>query len=344
MSKFSLEVLNRCVYPYMKSSDPDVIMGAVFGEDVSLTRIKDGMLVSHIDPIVGAVKNIGWLAVHVACNDIATSGTRPRWILILVLVPNQSDESLLMEIMRDVARAAGEIGVSIIGGHSGYSSNLTRPLVAATALGTMFGEKAVRTRGARVGDHILVTKGIAIEGTAILADDFADKAQELGLSDRELNEARQLITNISVIPEALVLARKGATAMHDVTRGGLLETLLEIAHLSNVGIKVHKKSLPIPSIVSRFSEAFQFDPLKMISSGTLVATIPPEKLDTAKTNLKKDGIHFCDIGQIIQGRGVRIVSGGEEVYHREIHCEEDELARMWDLYHPYDPINPIAAG
>lgn len=340
MSKFSLGVLNKCVHPYLKFHDPDVILGAVFGEDVALTRIDDGILVSHLDPIVGAVKNIGWLAVHVACNDIATSGAPPRWILLLILVPKKEDEQLLDEIMRDVSRAARETGVSIIGGHTGYSSNLSRPLVAVTALRTMSGRAPVYTKGAQVGDHIFVTKGIALEGTAILAYDFAHVAWRLGLSEGEIMEARQLMTGVSIIPEALALAEQGATAMHDVTRGGLLETLLEIAKLSEVGMQVDAQRIPIHRIVSRFAESFQFDPLRMISSGTLVATIPPEHVESASRSLLEKGIPFADIGQIIEGNGVKILKNGEVKHYQEIHCEADELARMWELY----PRNDAQSG
>jgi hydrogenase expression/formation protein HypE len=121
----------------------------------------------------------------------------------------------------------------------------------------------VRTGGARVGDHMLVTKGIAFEGTAILAQDFADVARGLGVSEEELEEGSRVMAEVSVLPEALVLAEKGVTAMHDVTRGGMLETLLEIAHLSAAGIEVAFSRLLISPIVSRFAQAFQFDPLQM---------------------------------------------------------------------------------
>lgn len=334
MSKFSLDVLNRCVFPHFKSDDPDVILGASFGEDVALTRVGSDILVSHIDPIVGAVNNIGWLAVHVACNDIATSGTPPRWIQVLVLIPNKEDEPLLKKIMSDIERAAHEIGVSTIGGHTGYSANLSRPLVAVTALGTLAGREPVLTKGGGVGDHILITKGIALEGTAILADDFANTALDLGLTLKDLKEAKKLMKDVSVIPEALVLAQHGATAMHDVTRGGLLETLLEMALLSNVGIQVTYNSIPIPTVVSRFVEAFQFDPLKMISSGTLVAAVDSSHLDEAKAKLIEKGISFADIGEIIPGQGVKVIKDPETIHYQQIQAEEDELARMWTLYTP----------
>ena len=332
MSKFSLDVLNKYVHPFIKTNDTDVILGSVFGEDVALTRIEDGMLVSHVDPIVGAVKDIGWLAVHVACNDVATSGASPRWILLLVLVPHKEDEHLLEEIMCGAGRAADEIGVSIIGGHTGYSSNLSRPLVAVTALGTLSNQNPVLTKGAHVGDHLFITKGIALEGTAILANDFAITASQLGLSDQELTKARELMKGVSIIPEALILAQQGATAMHDVTRGGLLETLLEVAKLSGVEIQVDASRIPILPVVSRFAKAFQFDPLKMISSGTLVATIPLEHVEAIRKSLDDGGIIYADIGEIIEGKGVRIIRDGQATLYQEIHCEEDELARMWEIY------------
>jgi len=332
MSKFSLDVLQRRVFPFTKTKDPDVILGAVFGEDVALTRVGDDILVSHMDPIVGAIGNIGWLAVHVACNDIATTGVPPLWILLLVLVPRMEDEELLESIMRDASQAAQEIGVSIIGGHTGFSTNLSRPLVAVTALGTASGREIVKTSGAKVGDQVIVTKGIALEGTGVLAQDFEDVALKLGLKEKDLAEARALMRNVSVIPEALALASHGATAMHDVTRGGVLETLLEMSFLSNTSLEIDGSQIPISDVVKRFARAFQFEPLKMISSGTLVATVPAERLKDASQSLNELGSTYAIVGRVTEGIGVRIFQDGSSVHYKEIRCEEDELARMWALY------------
>jgi len=332
MPKFSLNVLQRCVFPFTQADDPDIILGAAFGQDVALTRVGNDLLVSHLDPIVGAVGNIGWLAVHVACNDMAASGIRPRWLQLLVLVPRLEDVDLLEQIMRDASRAAQEIGASIVGGHTGYSAGLARPLVAVTALGTTAGRKPVLTNGARIGDHLLVTKGIALEGTAILAQDFADVGLKLGLSEAELEAGRRVMAEISVMPEALSLAGHGVTAMHDVTRGGLLETLLEIAFLSDVGIEVEFSQLPIPVIVSRFAYAFRFDPLRMISSGTLAVTVTPERVDEVSQTLEELATPFAFVGRVIAGSGVHIVRDGQTSHFTEIRCEEDELARLWALY------------
>lgn len=334
MSKFTLNVLEKRVYPFTVARDADVILGATFGEDVALTQVGDEILVSHVDPIVGAIGDIGWLAVHVACNDIATSGVRPRWALLLVLVPKKEDEELLEQIMRQADHAAREIDVSIIGGHSGYSSGITRPLVAVTALGTTKQSNTIRTQGAGVGDHVFVTKGAGLEGTAILAQDFAGTAKKLGLSKVDLVEARKLMKVVSVIPEALALAEEGVTAMHDVTRGGVIETLLEVAYLSNVGIEIDASQVPVPPIVSRFARAFKFDPLKMISSGSLVATVPKDSVEKASQTLKKAGVPFADAGRVVDGRGVRVIHKDRVAHYKDIHCEDDELARLWAINIP----------
>lgn len=332
MSKFSLDALKRRVFAYTQTDDPDVILGAVFGEDAALTRVGGDILASHLDPIVGAVQEIGWLAVHVTCNDIAATGIPPRWILPLVLVPRREDEALLGEIMRDARRAADELGVSIIGGHTGYSAGLSRPLVAVTALGVAAGRRPVRTEGAQIGDRVLVTKAIALEGTAILAHDFADVARRLGLGKAELAEARGLMARISCVPEALALAESGASSMHDVTRGGILETLLEMAQLSGVMIELDAELLPLPPVIARFAQAFGFDPLRMISSGTLAATVPPEREGEVRRRLGELGVPVAFAGMVSAGSGVRVKSKTGFAHYPEARCEEDELARLWERY------------
>ncbi len=157
-------------------------------------------------------------------------------------------------------------------------------------------------------------------------------ARNLGLSEEEMADGRGVMAEVSVAPEALALAAQGVTAMHDVTRGGLLETLLEIAYLSEVGVEVESARLPIPAIVSRFAQAFRFDPLRMISSGTLAVTVPPERTEDVSHTLEELGTEFAFVGQIVEGVGVRVLQDGKAVHYTEIRCEEDELARMWALY------------
>jgi hydrogenase expression/formation protein HypE len=332
MSKFGLDVLRKWVYPFTDTDDPEVIRGAEFGEDVALTRVGGDILASHMDPIVGAMKGISRLAVHVACNDIAASGVPPRWILLLVMLPGPEDAWRLEAIMKDASQAAEEVGASIIGGHTGYSSGITRPLVAATAMGIAGGRHVLGTAGAKPGDHVLVTKGVGLEGTAILASDFADVARKLGLDQEALEDACTLAEKVSVLPEALLLADYGASAMHDVTRGGLVEALLEIAFRSGVGMDVEVDRIPVPVEVLRFTQAFDFDPLRMISSGTLAATVPEAHVKAAMQAVEGVDVRIQDVGRVIEGGGVQLRYEDEVRVFYDPTPEEDELARMWQIY------------
>ena len=334
MSKFSLEVLEECVYPYTvpENNDPSVILGATFGEDVALTRVGNDILLSHVDPIVGAVAGIGWLAMHVACNDIACSGIRPRWAQILLLVPSKNDRQLVKQIMADAAKAAWEIAVTIIGGHTGYSSGITRPVVAVTAMAPAEKGRIVKTGGARPGDDVVITGGAGIEGTSILAADFADECRRLGLDEGDISAASTLAGKVSIVREASILTDNGATAMHDVTRGGIIETCMEIARLSGVSLEIDAGLVPTRPIVNRFAEAFSFDPLKMISSGSLVCTIPPEKTEKALGELEKTGTPAAKVGTVRHGEGLSVVRKGKLFSETGLHCEDDELARMWSIY------------
>jgi hydrogenase expression/formation protein HypE len=334
MSKFPFEVLQECVYPYTKAKhqDTSVIMGSTFGEDVALTEVGGDILLSHVDPIVGAISGIGWLAMHVACNDIACSGIRPRWAQILLLVPSKEDHPLVKEIMSDAAQAAEEIGVTIVGGHTGYSSGISRPVVAVTAMAPAMNRRIVKTGGAEPGDDVIITGGAGIEGTSILATDFREEGKFLGLTDEEIKEAALLAKEVSVVKEAMILAENGATSMHDVTRGGIMETTMEIARLSGVSLAIDAELVPSHPIVERFAQAFSFDPLKMISSGSLVCTMPPENTGPTLLALEHSGIPAARAGKVTEGQGLTISRKGKISRETELHCEEDELARMWVIH------------
>ena len=103
MSKFSDDIMNKYIFSRFTPSK-DVVVGPGMGIDVAITRLKDELfLISHLDPIVGAIKRIGWLAVHIACNDIATSGA-----LLISLHESKVKEAL--QILRNSNITASTIG------------------------------------------------------------------------------------------------------------------------------------------------------------------------------------------------------------------------------------------
>ena len=206
MGKIPYELMEKYVYNRLGKNRDDVIVPSGPGIDVSITAIgENSVLASHLDPIVGAVEKIGWLAVNVACNDIATSGIRPKWIMSLILLPEDWNADMLDRITSDIDRAARELDISIIGGHTGYAPGLSRPLVSITAMGTGNKDSVILTSMAKPGDSIIVSKGIALEGTAILASDFEDILLSKGVSKKLIENALEYFYSVSVVKEAVEL-------------------------------------------------------------------------------------------------------------------------------------------
>ncbi|MCF4152277.1 AIR synthase-related protein [Dethiosulfovibrio sp. F2B] len=329
MSKFSRSTMERSVYGPLsrQAGDPSVLLGSLFGEDIALVDTGSGLVASHVDPIVGASEGLGRLAVHVACNDIAAGGIRPRWAQLLVLVPDEGDEDILKDIMEDAVKAAQEISVTIVGGHSGYTSALSRPLAAVTAFGSAEPGRMVSTGGASEGDVVCVTRGVGLEGTAILAWDYPEECRSKGLSEGDIAEARSLADRLSVVEEALKLASLGATAMHDPTRGGVLEAMCEMAQGAGMSFRIDGDALPISETVDRFSRAFDFDPMRMISSGALVVTLPGEAVERAGAELESIAPLY-PVGVVEKGSGVTITSSSGDRFYEDPEPDFDELARL----------------
>jgi len=335
MGKIPGNLLRKYVLSRTGASRRDVVVGPEEGIDVSVMSAgKGAVVVAHCDPIVGALRKIGWLAVHIACNDVATAGVEPKWVLPTILLPEVWGEELLDEITSDIDRAAKELGVAVVGGHTGYAPGVSRPIVVVTAIGVGEENQVITAGGAQPGDNVYITKGAGIEGTAILASDFRDVLRDKGVGDDVLARAESFLWEVSVVREALALARAGAvTAMHDATRGGVAEALIELATASKKTIEVWEDRIPVREETRIFAEVLKFDPLWLISSGTLVFTSPKSMEDTVEEVLRGLGISFAKVGEVREGRARVIIhrTGGSEILE-EPTPERDELARLWEIY------------
>jgi len=302
VGKLDPNLLKQLVFGCLGSPDPRVVVGPKLGEDAAVIDFKDRVLVVHSDPITGAVENIGWLAVNVCSNDIATRGIRPLWILVVLLLPQDINSAQLKQITHQIDEAARELSIAVVGGHSEVTPGINRPIIVATAIGEAEKGGFVSSSGARIGDRIILTKGAAIEGTAILSTELAEPLQRK--IDRNIvQRAQKFIKKIGVVKEALTAVEVGGVhAMHDATEGGIAGGLQEVAWASSVGIVAYEERIPIYKETEEICKALSIDPLKTISSGALIISAHPEKAEEIVSAIRKTGVQASIIGKVVNGK------------------------------------------
>jgi len=325
--KLSSENLQEMIIDQIKPIHDDILIRPGVGEDCSAIAFGDYACVLSTDPITGAASEIGRLAVHINCNDIASSGVKPMALLLTILVPPETTPEELNQIMAQASEEAAKLGVDIIGGHTEITTAVTRPLVSATAIGKQLKEKLVTSSGSKDGDVLIMTKNVALEGTGILAFDKEVELRKV-LSQQEMDLAKHMLDNISVIPEGVIAGTMDVTAMHDVTEGGVLGAVWEMCEASHLGCRLDKESLPLEEVTKKICDYFELDPLKLISSGCMLITIEEKKAEELLRALVKDGIESHIIGKMTKTPEVILLDGNDEVYVDP--PEADELYKVVD--------------
>ncbi len=288
--------------------DPRVVVGPRVGEDAAVLDFGDRYLVVSADPVTFTAERIGWYAVQVNANDLATLGARPRWFLVTLLLPD-SDPALAESIFADVLAACAELGVTLCGGHTEITPGLDRPIVAGQMLGEVEKEQLVRKQRICPGDAVLLTRGVALEGTAILAREKA--GQLAGHLDAEvLGRARDLLfrPGISVVADALAAAAAAPVhGMHDPTEGGLQGGLYELAQAAGSGLAVERARIPVLPETAALCRALELDPLRLIASGSLLIVVAEPDADRVQQALAARGTPVARIGRMTrQEAGLRL--------------------------------------
>jgi hydrogenase expression/formation protein HypE len=304
--KVSADLLQRIVYPHL-GRRPDVLVHARLGEDCAVIDFGEWVAVLTTDPITGVVRHLGRYAVHVTCNDLATSGAEPVALLMTLLLKEGTTEPELEGVIREAGETASRLGVEIVGGHTEVTPGIDHTIAVMTALGRARKGQVISAAGARPGDRVLLTKSAGVEGTAILAYDLAARLKGR-IDDAMLEQARRFLDRISVVPEGLAAARAGATAMHDVTEGGVLGGAWELAEAAGIGIEIRAEAVPVARETDAICRVLDVDPLRLISSGAmLIATPVPER---TKDALKQAEIAATEIG--VMTRQERVVVRGSQ--------------------------------
>jgi hydrogenase expression/formation protein HypE len=297
--------LLRRILAAAPAEDERLILGPGVGHDCAVIDFGATLLVFKSDPITFATDEIGWYAVQVNVNDIATTGAVPTWFLLTLLLPERStDAELVEQISQQVFEACREIGVTVIGGHTEITHEIERPIVVGTLVGEVARQDLITPRGARPGNRLLLTKGVPVEATSILAREFPHKLRGL-LSEQEIARARDYLYDpgISVLKDARLATQNGVvTAMHDPTEGGLAAALWELAEACGHAIVFEPEAVPIPQLAQRICQAFEIDPLSAIASGALLLTTSAQDVLRIRQALEVEGIPCAEIGHVEKGR------------------------------------------
>ena len=328
--KLPLELLSELLEG-VKADDPRVVLGPRPGEDAALIDMGDRYLVAKSDPITFATELIGWYLVQVNSNDLAVMGATPLWLLATILLPEGTRPDAVRAVFEQLQEACAALGVSLVGGHTEVTYGLPRPLAVGALLGEVSKEEVVLTSGALPGDAIVLTKGVAIEGTAILAREAREELLEAGLDAGTVDRASRLLFDpgISVVGDAA--AARGVAdvhSMHDPTEGGLATALREVCEAAEVGVVVDGDAVPVLPESEAVCRALGLDPLGLIASGALLATVSPEQAPTLVAALERQGIAAGVIGRVTEpeeGLRLRTASGVRELPA----FDRDELARFF---------------
>jgi len=296
LGKLDNDDLDRLVLKKFRRVRPESLSSPTIGQDCAVVDIGSDLLVLSCDPITSAsVAHLGRLTVHVSCNDAAAAGAEPVGLLVTLLMPPSGTMEQIAQIADDLSAAAQLANVDILGGHTEVTDAVTRAVTSATVVARQSRKRTMR--GMRPGDEIVMTKYAAVEGTTILAEDFAYRLRSVPVE--LMQAARTLTGSLSIVTESKIAMRHGATAMHDVTEGGVLGASWELGFANGCSVEIDTTKIPVREETRALCAALSLDPLRLIGSGSLlIACKDGEALCAA---LVENGIPAAVIGRAIKG-------------------------------------------
>lgn len=285
----------------------EVVVGAHVGKDTAILDYREKLIVLSTDPITGATKDIGNLAINVAVNDLATEGAEPVAAMLTILAPEGTTEEELFQIMKDAKNTANKINLSIIGGHTEITDAVNRIIINTAVLGAI--DRPYKKEKIEVNDLLVITKDLGIEGTSILLKEKPELKNILTKEEIALGEKYSEMT--SVIKEGILGKESGAKYMHDITEGGILGACWEASKANDIGLVVFNDRLPISSVTKKISEKLKIDPRKLISSGSMLMIISQDDYLNLIPKLDEENIKSTVIGRVTETDGAFLREGND---------------------------------
>lgn len=329
--KIKTELLSKLLSLYRGKTDPSVILGPSIGEDAAVISLSNKLLVAKTDPITFVTEDIGWYVVNVNANDILTRGAEPKWFMATILLPEEkTTEDMVERIFSQISSACETLGITVVGGHTEVTVGLDRPIVVGCMLGEIEENRLITTSSAKLGDYIVITKGIAIEGTAIIAKEKQEELLGKGYDVSFLKKCKNFLyqPGISVYKEVSIGKSLDIHAMHDPTEGGLSMGIYEICRASNTGALIYESEIPIFEETIILSKEYGIDPLGLITSGTLLIVLPKDDAEKLVKLYSANGIRASIIGEIKPKEfGIKIIS--KDGLKDLIAKEDDEIIKIF---------------
>ncbi|WP_422486113.1 AIR synthase family protein [Gudongella sp. DL1XJH-153] len=327
IGKVPNELLEKIVFNNISLQRDEVLVRASIGEDTGVMDLGGDLCVVSTDPITGATKALGALAVHVSCNDAATKGAEPVALLLTILCPDGTGEKELEEVMKEAGEAAAEVNVEIIGGHTEITDAVTRMVLSTTVIARMKREHLYTYESIKLGDKVVISKWIGLEGTHILASELRGKLGDK-FSQDEIQEAIDLGRHLSVVKEGIFAKKHGVKYMHDITEGGIYGAIWETGKAIGKGIDLFEDQLPVQDITKRICDHLGVDVRKLISSGSMIMVVPDESADNLIQGLDGLGVPSTLIAEVTEA-GIFSVKNGDR---KEIKSPgTDELYRALEI-------------
>ena len=310
IGKVDNETLERLVLGRIGKKRDEVIVGPGIGEDCAVLDFGEYECVLSTDPITAGASRVGTLAVHISCNDVASNGVEPMAVMLTVLLPPDTTEEEVEEIARQANEAAKELGIQIIGGHTEVTDAVNQPVISAVAIG----RAPKRGQGndcpgasLHSGDLIVVTKKLALEGTALAVEQREEELRSY-LTEEEIGHAKAMMDHISVVKEGVIAGRIGVDVMHDVTEGGALGAVWEVCARAGAGAVIEAGALPFDPVTMTVCAALELDPMRLISSGSMLMCVSGKLWEILKEKLAEEGIEASVIGRVTEaGNGITLI-------------------------------------
>ena len=320
VGKLDSDLLKKIVFEKITYRSAEVKVRPGIGEDCAVMDFGDFDCIMSTDPISSAVKDIGRLAIHITCNDIASNGAQPLGIMLACMLPEGTTSDDVEHIMGQAAETAAELKVEIIGGHTEITPAVKQPVIVSTAIGKMVAGTSQSGNDIKTGDLVMMTKSVGLEGTVIIAWDYKDRIAEAVdgdgerlVSDEEIAKAQSFLDMVSVVKEGIAAGKVGTHGMHDITEGGILGAVWEMCQIAGMGAELQEEAIPIRPETEKICRIFDINPLRLISSGSMVIIAAPEKKAEMEAAMAEAEVEITTIGVIKEKEfGVRMIPAGAD--------------------------------